>query len=195
MAEKINGVALASIGAGVLFAYAGIKGYSIPQTIKSVIQGKDPRQQPVAQPVTSPVGGTGSSAGSSDFTGGAPKSERQWITDVLGQLNAPATSKNISSVEAWVSKECQWNNQPPDGAEYTKNPLNMTQVPGAVRSINSVGVSVIPTWDLSVTATASRISGGTYNDILMALRSGRGLCGLSLTGLSTWSGGGYSSVC
>jgi hypothetical protein len=29
----------------------------------------------------------------------------------------------------------------------------------------------------------------------MLLRSGQGLCGHSLAGLSTWSGGGYSQVC
>ncbi len=43
--EKFSGVAAGSIAAGALFLYAAIKGYSIPNTIKALIQGKTPAGQ------------------------------------------------------------------------------------------------------------------------------------------------------
>jgi hypothetical protein len=40
--RQFSGPALAAIAAGALFVTAGIKGWSIPQTIQDVIQGKNP---------------------------------------------------------------------------------------------------------------------------------------------------------
>lgn len=42
MPEKLNSAALFAIGAGSIFLYAGIKGYSVPKTIQSIVQGKTP---------------------------------------------------------------------------------------------------------------------------------------------------------
>ena len=42
----VNGAALASVVAGSVFLYAGIKGKSISQAVQYVIQGKNPAQSP-----------------------------------------------------------------------------------------------------------------------------------------------------
>lgn len=72
--ERFSGVALGSIAAGGIFVYAGIKGYSVPQTIRALISGKSPAGQAQAAPVSGSVaasaGGTG--AGSAVSTSGLP---------------------------------------------------------------------------------------------------------------------------
>ena len=65
---KTDGVAIAAIGAGVLFVFAGVKGYSIPQTLQNLVTGKDPTKQAQSTPIqtvtlTSPAGGTITSTG------------------------------------------------------------------------------------------------------------------------------------
>jgi cell wall-associated NlpC family hydrolase len=52
--QRISGIALGSIAAGTVFVFAGIKGYSVAQTLQVIISGKDPRQQAQANP----IGGT-----------------------------------------------------------------------------------------------------------------------------------------
>ena len=51
----VNGGALAAVAAGIVAAYAGIKGYSIPQTIQDLVTGKSPARQSQAAAVTSPA--------------------------------------------------------------------------------------------------------------------------------------------
>lgn len=63
MPAKVNGSAVGVIAAGLVFLYAGIKGFSIPQTIQSIVQGKTPAKQ--AQ-----VTGVGTPATSGAATGG-----------------------------------------------------------------------------------------------------------------------------
>jgi hypothetical protein len=50
--RRFSGVALASIATGLVFVYAGIKGYSLPETVQDLIQGKNPLKQPQTTPVT-----------------------------------------------------------------------------------------------------------------------------------------------
>jgi hypothetical protein len=52
-----------------------------------------------------------------------------------------------------------------------------------------------PTAAEGIAATAQTLNNGRYGDILLWLRSGKGLCGKKLHGLSVWSGGGYDQVC
>lgn len=59
MAGRVNGAALAVIGAGGLFAFAGIKGYSLLTTAQDLVRGRDPRKQAQALAiVTSPAPGS-----------------------------------------------------------------------------------------------------------------------------------------
>jgi hypothetical protein len=59
MATRINGIALGALGTGSLFAYAGIKGYSVPHAIQALITGKAPSTGGQASPVGTPGGGGG----------------------------------------------------------------------------------------------------------------------------------------
>ena len=78
--ERFSGVAAGSIGAGALLVYAGLKGYSVPQALKSMLSGKPPSTgQAGGQLATVAVevgngtstGTTGGGAGSGAFTGSA----------------------------------------------------------------------------------------------------------------------------
>lgn len=200
MAGRVDGISAGMIAAGGLLVYAGVKGISIPDEITKLIQG----QSPAGALKTHPISGTpdvGPPPGS--VPGGEPgitppssTSETDWIQSFLGSIGAPATQANISSVSSWIAHESSWSSSPPDGALYTNNPLNTTEPGfGATGNVNSVGVKIYPTVADGLAATQAVITNGRYEDILMVLRGGGGLCGHTLSGLSTWSGGGYSSVC
>lgn len=70
MAGALDGVGLAAIGVGALFMYAGIKGYSIPQTVQNVVQGVSPAKQIQALPIGIPTG-TGAAVGNLGVPGAA----------------------------------------------------------------------------------------------------------------------------
>lgn len=122
--------------------------------------------------------------------------QKAWIVAFLTAIRAPATDANVNSVAAWINHESPWNASPPDGALYTNNPLNTTEPGfGSTGTVNAVGVRIYPSITEGLAATQAVITNGRYGDILLWLRSGKGLCGKQLAGLSVWSGGGYSSVC
>jgi hypothetical protein len=60
---KINGTAVGVISVGFVFLYAGIKGYSIPQTIQSVVQGKTPAKQTQVTAIDTPNASSSTSGG------------------------------------------------------------------------------------------------------------------------------------
>lgn len=111
-----------------------------------------------------------------------------WASEILQAIGAPATRANVSSMLAWFGHE---------GGGGQNNPLNTTlSTSGATGSINSVGVKNYGTVNQGVQATAQTLTGG-YPAIVGALRAGGGLsnAGPQVSGeLSTWSGGGYSSL-
>jgi hypothetical protein len=66
----IDGVALGAVAVGSVFAYAGVKGISIPEAIQAVVQGKSPVTLPNRYPIshevaTGLVGAAGAIAGAS----------------------------------------------------------------------------------------------------------------------------------
>jgi hypothetical protein len=87
-----------------------------------------------------------------------------------------------------------WNNT----ARY--NPLNTTlQESGSTTmaggsSAGADGVQAYTSWTQGVQATVDTLRSSSYSDIIAALKTGNGLGTGSLAGLSTWSGGGYSSI-
>lgn len=197
---RIDGLSLGMIAAGGVLTYAGVRGKSVPGALTALIQGQSPATAPKAAPIqqivqvtqTGPATGPGLVQAAPTPT----SSEDSWIRSFLAAVSAPATPANISSMSAWISHEAPWNSSPPDGALYTNNPLNTTQPNSdSIGAINSVGVQRFRTLSGGLNANATVLLNGRYGDILMLLRSGQGLCGHSLQGLSTWSGGGYSSVC
>ena len=112
-----------------------------------------------------------------------------WAAAILAALKAPATAANLSSLTNWFGHE---------GGGGANNPLNTTlHTTGSTGSINSAGVQNYSSPAAGVTATAKTLLGGGYNAIVAALRAGVGLSngdGQVASELSTWSGGGYSSV-
>ena len=198
----ISGIGIAAVFAGGVLLWSGIKGYSVSGVFRALIAGKDPSKLPQATPVT--VGGLLSainpinllsSGGSSPGTvmvgqgtgaGWTSHDRSVFAHSLLATIGAPQTSANVNSILAWINHE---------GGGGTNNPLNTTLAMGDSTSFNSVGVQNFSSLTIGVAANARTLLGGGYSDILSALRSGNGLCGRSFSGLSTWSGGGYSSVC
>jgi hypothetical protein len=197
--DTLSGVAIGSIAFGALFAYAGIKGYSIPATLKKLITGQSPLGQAQTAGLTSTAGETGvtttTSAASSSTAASTPAavaagvsvaeggtSETQFQTAMLKDLGAPVTSANLSSLHSWFLHE-----EPSFPPPNAWNPLNIESGGGfAQYGSASAGAA----------ATAAFIEDNNYNEIRMALLSGNGLCGGSCASdFLRWSGNGYSSVC
>jgi hypothetical protein len=205
----ISGVGIAAILAGGILAWSSVKGWKLSLVTQDFLSGKnpqnDPRIPPSALTVTaagllSPIASAfnpvhllsasgGSSSGSTTATvvgGSSGRFGSAFAKSVLASIGAPQTSANIASIEAWARRE---------GGGGANNPLNTTfSMPGA-SDFNSVGVKNYTSMAQGILATAKTLLGGGYSDVIAALRSGNGLCGQSFSGLSTWSGGGYSSVC
>jgi len=211
----ISGIGVAAVFAGGILLWSGVKGYSVSGVFRDLIAGKDPSQLKQTTPVTAagifgsllsginPVnllsaqsGGSVGSAtmvGQSSGSGWTSQDRMTFARSLLATIGAPQTSANINSILGWINHE---------GGGGTNNPLNTTygspgsntpRMPGTV--FNSAGVMNYPSLSVGVLANARTLLGGGYSDIVAALRSGQGLCGRSFASLSTWSGGGYSSVC
>jgi hypothetical protein len=184
--------------AGAIVVYSGLKGKGIGATTRSIISGQDPRTVPqlVGEMITGVPGQVNQTGGGPPtgpgIVGTAPTptgSEDSWIRSFLIAVGAPTTPANVSSVSAWIAHEG-------DFATSGNNALNTTQSNSdSIGTKNSIGVQIFRTPSGGVNANATALLNGKYPDILMLLRSGQGLCGHQLQGLSTWSGGGYSSVC
>ena len=71
----INGWALGSVAAGSVFTYAGIRGFSVPEAVQYIVQGKSPatlaQRYPVDPPVTLPAGPTDAAVGGGSASGQA----------------------------------------------------------------------------------------------------------------------------
>lgn len=178
-----------SEGPVTFFSALGIKGNIKLPTL----------QTSLANSVAALTGGstkTTQNPGGGNTNAPASKSQADWAKAILGGIGAPSTQANVNSLVSWFGKESSWNASPPDGALYTNNPLNTTQ-PGfnATGNVNSVGVKIYPTSKDGVAATVHVLLNGNYAMIVARLRQGQGLCGWSSGEFSTWSGGGYSSVC
>jgi len=190
----VSGTAVASTAAGALLIVSGVKGWGVSQSLRSVLSGKKPAGTNVA-PISGDVtGAAGPGGNTAPVAGPVNASETAWISALLLAIAAPPTSANINSIAGWIQHETSWDDSAPDGALYTRNPLNTTEPGfGATGSVNSVGVKIYPTLAQGLGATVAALTNGDYGDILAALRSGKGLTG-TYQGLSTWSGGGYDSI-
>ena len=109
-----------------------------------------------------------------------------WRVDVLRGLGAPITKDNMSFLTNWH----RWE------GGHTKNDaswnwLNTTRDdPGAMRSINSVGVKAFDSYDNGVKATINTLKNGYYTGIVKGLQSGApSRSKEAALGLSTWVAG------
>jgi hypothetical protein len=190
----VSGTAVAATAAGALLIVSGVKGWGVSQSLRSVLSGQKPAGTNVSPISGSVTGAAGPAGNTAPVVGPVNASETAWISALLVAVAAPPTKANINSIAGWIQHETSWDDSPPDGALYTKNPLNTTEPGfGATGSVNSVGVRIYPTLAQGLGATVAALTNGDYSDILAALRSGKGLTG-TYQGLSTWSGGGYDSI-
>lgn len=120
MADSLDGVALASIGAGALFLYAGIRGKSIPAALQAIVQGKSPASVPQSAPISETSGDqTGAAAGTSvsgvnipagiaaGTTGGSNSANK-----ILGELMAAGygwTGTQWDFLESGWEEESGWS--------------------------------------------------------------------------------------
>jgi hypothetical protein len=196
--------AAAGAGVGVVLIWAAIKDKSVLSSAQAVVQGKNPKTAAATlSPVTvTALGEDASGSGTAAVSGGtgvtavipSGASEKAFWIAVLTMIGAPPTSANINSLTAWAQHEGPWGTQGENG----NNPLNtsITGLPGYEGKWSAAPVvSIYATAAEGAAATAATLLNGSYPQIVGALRSGNGLCGQSFSELSTWSGGGYSSVC
>lgn len=107
----VNGIALASVGAGSVFVYAGIKGYSIPQTIQAIVQGKTPAGQSQATPITATAatggtGGGGAAAGDTSAHGASAAANQ-----ALAKLSVIASHPSWATGQQWADWVSLWNQE------------------------------------------------------------------------------------
>lgn len=178
----VDAAGIGSIAAGSVFLYAAIKGISATAALTAIVRGTSPAGVKQTEGITSAP--AAAAAGPADVA--APVSDPNFASAVLSGIGAPATAANVSSIESWIGRE---------GGGGANNLLNTTYPLGGSTSFNGIGVQNYPTYADGVDATVRTLENGAYGDILLLLRSGGGLCGHQLAGLSTWSGGGYSEVC
>lgn len=130
-----------------------------------------------------------------------------WAKAILTALGAPQTTANINSLISWFAHE---DNNGAQGVHANgagaNNPLNVTASSGSFPGVvgtepSGAGPGHPGNFDFDtpqhgVSAMASVIANGPYQAIHSALMSGAGLIGNSAVSgnLSTWSGGGYSSL-
>lgn len=194
---KLSAVGVAAIGFGGLLLYSAVEGKNFSGAFRNILSGKSPTTAAASNPITTtlPAGASGSPISNVGTTVVAPSnaSESAWITSFLMSIGAPATSANINSISSWISHESVFPGGPGKGGMW--NPLNTTLGQSGATNYNSVGVKNYVSEAQGLAATAQTILGGGYSDIVSALRTGNGLCGQSFSGLSRWSGGGYSRVC
>jgi hypothetical protein len=199
---KNKGLAAAIAGVGILFAWSGLYNKSVLQTVQDIIKGNKPQPGQTEYVGAAGTGGTAGTASAAELFPGTPSNyglgvtapsvpETSWIKTFLSALGAPSTQANIESISAWI------NHEGPYGTQGKNNPLNttITSVPGYEGTFAGTPVGDYGTVAQGIFAEVETLLQGDYGDIVQALRSGKGLCGETFQGLSTWSGGGYSQVC
>ena len=137
MAGKVDGVALASIGAGAVFVYAGLKGYSVLAAIKSVVSGKAPSagqsSSSLFNVTSSAAAGSVSGIASSSYTGGNQGSA---TNQRLGKFMAASYGWDSGAewnalVKLW-DQESGWSNtaqNPSSGAYGIPQALPYSKMP------------------------------------------------------------------
>lgn len=182
----VDAAGVGALAAGSVFLYAAIKGVSAVAALTSIVRGTSPASVPQTEGLTGAPASSVTTPASAAADIAAPVNDPNFASAVLSGIGAPDNPATVSSIESWIGRE---------GGGGANNPLNTTYPLGGSTSFNGVGVQNYPTYADGVDATVMTLENGDYGDILLLLRSGAGLCGRTLAGLSTWSGGGYSEVC
>lgn len=176
-------------GAGGIGIWAALKGKSVTGVFRNLIGGQSPANAANANAIQGAPTGTNNNPDVPMTVTNPGPGENAWIQAFLTTIGAPSTAANIRSVSAWIQHEG------PFGTQAANNPLNTTKQMTGSTSFDGLAVQNYPTSSLGLIAIAETLESGIYSDVLLALRSGNGLCGQTFQGLATWSGNGYSQVC
>lgn len=104
---------------------------------------------------------------------------------LLKRAGYPVTPENLRFLETWQRFEGGWTNN-----DASFNPLNTTKnAPGAIRSINSVGVKKFDSLQRGIDATLATIRNGRYPDIDAGLKDGNPYDNPIADDLSVWVSG------
>lgn len=110
MAEsRISGVALAAVGAGTIFLYAGVKGKSVLAVVQGVVQGKAPASAPQANPIadnTAQLNDTGSTSSLAGAAGDSAIANAAVKYVGAGYVWGGAPAKGIGNWDC--SSFCNW---------------------------------------------------------------------------------------
>jgi cell wall-associated NlpC family hydrolase len=104
----VNGAALAAVGVGSVFTYAGIKGYSVPQAFQSIVQGKNPAKlkntHPIDTPVELPSSSSNNAVGGGTATGQAIANDSMKYQGTSYVWGGPADKPGNWDCSSFVSK-------------------------------------------------------------------------------------------
>jgi hypothetical protein len=180
----VKGGYLFMAGVGGLALYASLKGKSFLSAFRDVLSGQSPKDAISANLIANTPTVSNSQGISGALFTGANASEKSYFSAMLKDLGAPATTANLQTMYTWANQEEP--NFPPPNAW---NPLNIKGPAGFQQwSSPAAGAS----------GTAAFMLENNYSAIVSALRSGQGLIGNTNPAvsqeLSSWSGGGYSSI-
>jgi len=108
----VSGTAIAAAGAGALFIYAGIKGFSILQGIQTIVQGKSPgtltQTQGIVGTYAGNVGDT-IAAGVNAVVGGAGHSDAKTALKAAAAQHGWDTGANWTALDAVEMQEAGYN--------------------------------------------------------------------------------------
>jgi cell wall-associated NlpC family hydrolase len=105
----INGVAVAAIGTGIVFAWSGVKGWAVLGTIGDIVSGKQPNkgfQYPLTNPKDPTLNSSGSAIGVGAAVGGIGGDAQRYIGHIYLFGGAPGKDGrnpwDCSSFVNWV---------------------------------------------------------------------------------------------
>lgn len=109
MSSRMDGPGIAAIGAGIVFAWAGIKGYSPLKAMANIISGKHPNEgQNVASLVNADT--SNSPYGGGTFGAGGSASQNQQIAKGIAKGYGWDTGAEWNALVSLWESESNWSN-------------------------------------------------------------------------------------
>jgi hypothetical protein len=182
----VKGGYLFLAGVGGLAVYASVKGKSFLSAFRDVLSGQSPKDAASANLIANTPNVSNSQGIAGALFTSANASEKSYFSALLTDLGAPVTTANLNSMYTWAKQE-----EPSFPPPNAWNPLN-------VKNPATGGFWQWSSPSSGASGTASFMLENNYSAIVSALRSGQGLIGntspVVAQELSSWSGGGYSSI-